>query len=96
MFILPARLQRQLALLARALEEGRDLPEELPEFAMIFAEMRQLLGKACDKESVENAIRAELGSVCARILENTAVFPSEEDTESFLAECGWYPRDAQN
>ena len=92
LFILPARLQRQLALLAQALEDGRGLPEELPEFAMIFEEIRRLLGEARDKESVEDAIRTELGSVCVRILENTAVFPSEADTASFLAECGWYPQ----
>ena len=39
--------------------------------------------------AIKRAIREELGSVCERILGNTAVFKTKEQTRGFLASLGF-------
>ena len=41
-------------------------------------------------ENVSEAVKAELGSVCYRILENTAVFKDDTLTIKFMEDLGFY------
>ncbi|USR79349.1 galactose-1-phosphate uridylyltransferase [Arcanobacterium pinnipediorum] len=91
LFILPGRLDTQLDQLAQLLQEDRELPEELSEFAGVFAELRELIGDSRDADVIAQAIRDELGSVCQRILENTAVFKDHRITQGFLEGLGFTP-----
>ena len=85
LFILPARLAAQLDQIKDLLVSGSDtLPKELEEFSFVFAELRERLGESRDPDVVDTAIREELGSVCTRILNNTAVFEDRERTVTFL------------
>ena len=63
---------------------GKPLTKELADYGHIFGEIVELAGGKCDKASVQAAVRRELGSVCARILENTAVFKDPATTAEFL------------
>jgi UDPglucose--hexose-1-phosphate uridylyltransferase len=100
LFILPGRLVRQLEAIERALYEGADLPEEEKEFSLEWDEIRAALcdtsngddsGKtAPSKEAIHEAVRDELGSICERILRNTAVFKHKESTAAFLEENGFH------
>lgn len=89
LFILPARLQRQLGELADAIEAGDSLPAELAEFEMVDAEIRGIVGDSRDRDVIDAAIRQELGSVCERILENTAVFKDQWRFEKFIEDLGF-------
>lgn len=85
LFILPARLIEELGVLKDLLFAGSDeLPSEMAEFVLVFDELRVRVGESRDPDVVDKAIREELGSVCARILENTAVFKDRERTVRFL------------
>ncbi|RSX54787.1 galactose-1-phosphate uridylyltransferase [Bifidobacterium dolichotidis] len=84
LFVLPGRLITQLGELEQALCQGAALPQHLAEFHMVFEETQQLLQGATDEQSVRVAMRDELGSICTRILRNTAVFPDVRETEAFL------------
>lgn len=46
-------------------------------------------GRPCDREVVRAAIIDELGSICERILGNTAVFKRKEDTLAFMESLGF-------
>lgn len=83
LFILPGRLKEQTARLEDLLVCGGELPDELSEFHMIFAELKAMRA-SFTKERAHEAVEAELASVCTRILGNTAVFERYEDTEKFL------------
>ncbi|QJC22107.1 galactose-1-phosphate uridylyltransferase [Arcanobacterium buesumense] len=89
LFILPARLERQLGQLADAIEQGKPLPAELAEFDFVNEEIHKLVDGSRDRRVIDQAIRDELGSVCERILENTAVFKEQWRTEKFLTDCGF-------
>ncbi|SDU78605.1 UTP-hexose-1-phosphate uridylyltransferase [Arcanobacterium phocae] len=89
LFILPGRLDGQLAQIGELLAEDQKLPEELSEFAGVFAELRERVGDSRDPERIAQAIRDELGSVCQRILRNTAVFKEHSTTLSFLEDLGF-------
>lgn len=87
LFILPGRLEKELLVEVRdGICNGTGLPEHLPEYKFIYDEIVQLCGGKTDVQSVEDAIKAELGSVCKRILKNTAVFKDDELTVKFLKE----------
>lgn len=89
LFILPGRLVGQLQTIEDALVQGQELPEFDSSFAMLGHELINSLEGRRDKVSVRLAIREELGSVCYRILENTAVFKQKEQTEYFLSLIGF-------
>lgn len=101
LFILPARLVRQLGEIEKILADDADaratgvvtaeglLTGELEEFNTVFAELRERVGDSHDPEVISDAVRAELGSVCARILDNTAVFKDKNQTVEFLANLGF-------
>lgn len=86
LFILPGRLEKQLGDLAKALESGAPLPESLSEFRLVYDECKAMM---CEQNvSANQAIKSELGSICTRILRNTAVFDKYE-TVKFLTDLGW-------
>lgn len=83
LFILPGRLEEQLIVLGRLIESGKPLTEELADFTLVYDEVRKIY--AGDKKAdIQSAIRKELGSVCSRILDNTAVFKDKKQTVKFL------------
>ena len=88
LFILPGRLVDQLAQLEDALAEGRPLPESVSEFTLEWDELTAALNDNRDRAAIHQAVHEELGSVCERILGNTAVFKTKEQTVAFLAELG--------
>ncbi len=88
LFILPGRLDAELAEMGELIENRQPLNEKLKDFGMIYEETVALCGGDYSPENVKSAIRKELGSVCYRILENTAVFKDKSMTEKFLREAG--------
>ena len=83
LFILPGRLKAQLEEIEDLLVQGRELPETLNEFRMVYDELKAMR-KTFTKEQAAEAMQKELASVCSRILKNTAVFECGEDTLKFL------------
>ncbi len=88
LFILPARLIRQLRGLEGALLSGAQLPDDLAAFRPQWDELVPAVAKlrhggGATEETVRQAVRDELGSVCHRILGNTAVFKNKADTLGF-------------
>lgn len=87
LFILPGRLVNQLAQVEQCLLDGK-LTDDLIDFAMIYDETKALV-KDWTAEGVHAAMQDELGSVCYRILQNTAVFKDEQQTIRFLEGIGF-------
>ena len=92
LFVLPGRLVPQLTRLARALEDGEDLPESLKAFRNQWDELTVMLGGSRDPDRIRSAIRREMGDVCKRILGNTAVFKDPMQTRAFLLGLGFIDR----
>lgn len=84
LFILPGRLEKELGAIADAICSGKGFPEELKDYAFVYGEILALCNGKTDKDGVDKAIKQELGSVCSRILENTAVFKDKGITADFL------------
>lgn len=92
LFILPGRLVDQLGIVEEALAEGRDLPDEVSEFSLEWGELAETLAGNHDREAIRQAVHDELGSVCYRILGNTAVFKRKATTQTFLESLGFAAR----
>ena len=90
LFILPGRLINQLGLIEDALAEGNPLPEEVGEFTLEWDELTATLNGERDRDAIHAAVQDELGSVCERILGNTAVFKHKELTRDFMAGLGFH------
>lgn len=88
LFILPGRLDGELKELGDIISRGEALPEKFADFKTIAEEIKTIAGSDLSRENVEKAIKKELGSVCYRILQNTAVFKDRKDTEAFLKLAG--------
>ena len=88
LFILPGRLEQELEEVKEALLKGA-LPEELKDFRLLYDEIREK-NTPHTKEEADEAMRDELASICERILKNTAVFETHQDTEKFLRGLGFY------
>ena len=88
LFVLPGRLVGQLACLEEALVAGTGLPEQVADFSLEYGEITKTLQGSHDPDQVHEALKSEIGSVCARILGNTAVFKRPEQTEEFLRGLG--------
>ena len=86
LFILPGRLEKELGEIRDGICNGTGLPAHLSEYEFIYGEIVELCGGKTDVMTVENAIAKELGSVCKRILHNTAVFKDVEQTVKFIKE----------
>lgn len=89
LFILPGRLEGELGAIADLIVRGEPLTEEYAAFSMIYDEIVALCAGDYSAENVSLAVRRELGSVCRRILENTAVFKDRADTVRFAQELGF-------
>lgn len=85
LFILPGRLIRQLDAIKQALRNGNDLPEDEAEFSLVWQELNDKLSTDRDENTIDQAIKDELGSICYRILQNTAVFKKHDDLIDFLS-----------
>lgn len=83
LFILPGRLEEELGQIEKAIEEQRELPEEYAAFRLVYDEVKGMGG------DVHEAMKTELGSICSRILDNTAVFKDKRQTVRFLKELGF-------
>ena len=88
LFILPGRLVSQLAQVEELIVNQQPLTAELAEFKDVYDETKALV-TAYDKDSVHLAMQKELSSICYRILQNTAVFKSDSDLDSFLQGMGF-------
>ncbi|MCH5157635.1 MAG: hypothetical protein J1F33_00410 [Clostridiales bacterium] len=88
LFILPGRLDDELNEVKKLITDGKPLPEEYSQFALVYKETKQLYdsGKYTD---IHTAMWEELGSICYRILENTAVFKNETDLIDFVKQVGF-------
>lgn len=93
LFILPARLVGQLADIRQALIQGDPLPQKESDFTLEWGDLTARLAGGREPALVEEAIRDELGGICERMLENTAVFKRKESTRSFLEGLGFKPTD---
>ena len=89
LFILPGRLEKELGEIEKLIAEGNPLTDELKEFALIYNEIKEICGDDVSEENVHLAVKKELGSVCNRILDNTAVFKKKSDTVAFMQEMGF-------
>ncbi len=86
LFILPGRLEAELGEIERIIEEKRELPPEYEAFRLVYDETKAIYGNG--NLNVHEAMQEELGSICARILENTAVFKDRALTIEFLKNLG--------
>ena len=88
LFILPGRLEEELNKIEGFITTKIQLPPEYAAFKLVYEETKALYesGKYAD---IHTAMQEELGSICYRILENTAVFKEEEDLHNFLREAGF-------
>ena len=82
LFILPGRLEEQLGEIEKLVAQGKPLPPEYAEFKLVYDEVKAIGGNA------HEAMQKELGSICNRILENTAVFKDKKQTIEFLKDLG--------
>ncbi len=83
LFILPGRLEGELSAIETIIEEKKPLPEEYAAFRLVYDEVKAIGG------NVHEAMQKELGSICSRILENTAVFKDKKRTVEFMKELGY-------
>ena len=83
LFILPGRLESELYELEQVIASGKELPNSLADFKLVYDEVKAIGG------DVHEAIKQELGSICGRILENTAVFKQKSQTVEFLKDLGF-------
>ncbi len=86
LFILPGRLEAQLSEVENAINSGLPLNDG-SEFKLVYDEVKSLIKSGIS--DVHTAMKEELGSICYRILENTAVFKKEEDFCDFLTSAGF-------
>lgn len=83
LFILPGRLESELGEIEKIIVANKPLPTEYADFKMVYEEVKAIGG------NVRDAIQKELGSICSRILENTAVFKDKKQTVRFLLDLGF-------
>lgn len=88
LFILPGRLEEELGKIEKTIEAKEQLPPEYEQFKMVYDETRALY-ESGKFSNVHKAMQEELGSICYRILQNTAVFKKESDFMEFLKTAGF-------
>ena len=89
LFILPGRLEKELEEIKGLIHNGLGLTEALEDYHMIYDEIVSLCNGDYSLENISKAIEDELGSVCSRILENTAVFKDVKYSIEFLTDLGF-------
>ncbi len=88
LFILPGRLEQELTEIESIIEKKEQLPIEYDAFKLVYDETKELY-ESGEYSDVHAAMREELGSICSRILENTAVFKDKEQTAEFVKNLGF-------
>ncbi|MCH5165218.1 MAG: hypothetical protein J1G01_02325 [Clostridiales bacterium] len=88
LFILPGRLDEELNEIKKIIVDKQALPENYKQFALVYEETKALYESGKYKD-IDTAMWEELGSICYRILENTAVFKQENDFIEFLKSVGF-------
>ena len=88
LFILPGRLEQELAEIEEIIKSKRALPPEYDAFKLVYQEAKALYESGKYKD-IHKAMQEELGSICYRILENTAVFKEENYLLEFLQGAGF-------
>ncbi len=91
-FILPGRIEGQMAELNDCLVNKTPLPDGLAEFKRMYDEIIKENGRDMSKVEASIYIKSEFGSVCERILGNIAVFKTPEETADFLTGLGAFSR----
>ncbi len=86
LFILPGRLQQQLADVEKCIVNGK-LTDDLADFQMVYDETLAIMQQGVG--NVHKAMEMELGSICQRILKNTAVFKEDAQTIAFMQGLGF-------
>ncbi|MGN0824706.1 MAG: galactose-1-phosphate uridylyltransferase, partial [Candidatus Coproplasma sp.] len=86
LFILPGRLEDELSEIEKIIEEKRQLPPEYAAFKLVYDETKAIYES--ENTGVHEAMKKELGSICSRILENTAVFKDKKQTIKFMTDLG--------
>lgn len=86
LFILPGRLQNQLAQVERCIANGA-LTQDLQDFQMVYDETVAIMQKGVG--NIHKAMEMELGYICERILKNTAVFKDDAQTIAFMQGLGF-------
>ena len=89
LFILPGRLEKELARLEDAIVNNQPIPDDMTDYSMIFDEIKAIAANDISKENVHEAVKKELASVCSRILDNTAVFKDKKLTVKFMNDLGF-------
>ncbi|MBQ9081622.1 MAG: galactose-1-phosphate uridylyltransferase [Clostridia bacterium] len=89
LFILPGRLEEQFNELQKIICAQQPLPSKYAEFEMVYTEIKALCKDDYSPDNVSLAIQTELGNICSRILENTAVFKDKHLTVTFMKELGF-------
>ena len=87
LFILPGRLENELAAIEKFIDEKKPLLPGYTAFKLIYDETKAICAR--NKISAHEAMQKELGSICNRILENTAVFKDKKQTVDFLTDMGF-------
>lgn len=88
LFILPGRLECQLGEIEKIIECGGQLPPEYEQFRLVYEEAKAIF-EGDRQGGVHAAVRSELGSICSRILYDTAVFKDKSLTVKFMEELGF-------
>ena len=89
LFILPGRLEAELNQIETLIADGKPLSDELKDFALVYDEVTKRLVGARSKSKVHRAMQDELGDICNRILDNTAVFKTKQETVEFMKDLGF-------
>lgn len=89
LFILPGRLEKELEEIKHLIHNNLPLTEELKDYGMVYDEIVALCNNDFSLENLTKAIEDELGSVCSRILDNTAVFKDVKYSVQFLEDLGF-------
>lgn len=87
LFILPGRLENELAAIEKFIDEKKPLLPGYTAFKLIYDETKAICAR--NKISTHEAMQKELSSICNRILENTAVFKDKKQTVEFLTDMGF-------
>ena len=88
LFVLPGRVDGEMAKLSDCLVNKQPLPEDMKDYALIRDEIIKENGEDMSKVDAGIYIKEEFGSVCERILGNIAVFKTPEETAEFLISLG--------
>ncbi|MBD5131774.1 MAG: galactose-1-phosphate uridylyltransferase [Clostridiales bacterium] len=88
LFILPGRLESELAEVEKLIAQNKPLSPEYAQFKLVYDEAKALYESGKYKD-VHTAMQEELGSICYRILQNTAVFKEQRYFTEFLRLAGF-------